>query len=93
MTSQEIHKLVSIIEDLICFRVDIDEFEEIMPKISQLMYKRYCGTDTLADLKNNIENKTIEIMKDSSKAEELLIKAGIYNESGELNKEYKSEEP
>ena len=43
MTSKEIHKLVSIIEDLICFRVTLDEFEKIMPEISELMYHRYCS--------------------------------------------------
>lgn len=43
----------------------------------------------IEDLKDKIENKTIEILKDNSKAEEFLIETGIYTEDGELSGEYR----
>lgn len=42
MRSDEILQLVGLIEDLICFMVDPEVFEEIMPKISEVMHNRYC---------------------------------------------------
>ncbi len=42
MTDADILKLTELIEDLICNRVDIDTFEEILPKVSTVLYNRYC---------------------------------------------------
>ena len=42
MTRADIMKLVSLIEDAICQRVEISEYEEILPKVSEVLYNRYC---------------------------------------------------
>ena len=44
MTNDETIKLVEIIEDAICNRVDIDKYEEILPKVSKILFERYCKT-------------------------------------------------
>lgn len=59
MTRPDILKLVCLIEDAICQRVDIDEFEEILPKVSEVLYNRYCKIKpeyyikVMKDKKNN----------------------------------------
>ena len=77
MTTEDIHKLVSLIEDVICQRVDIDEFEDIMPKVSQLMYNRYCndrkrsvGFDTTGMSKKELETEYFieEVVDDNSRS-------------------------
>ena len=45
--------LVSFIEDGVCMRVDIDEYEEIMPKISMILYNRYCIVDSKERISEN----------------------------------------
>ncbi len=42
MKREDILKLVCLIEDAICQRVDINEYEEILPKVSEVLYNRYC---------------------------------------------------
>lgn len=42
MNNKQIFQLVSSIEDAISFRVDIDIYEEILPKIATVLYNRYC---------------------------------------------------
>jgi len=43
MTSPDIFKLVSLIEDAIYERVDIDDFEIILPEVATVLYNRYCS--------------------------------------------------
>ena len=45
MNSKDVMKLAGLFEDLICMRVEIDEFEDIMPKVSDLLYNRYCKVE------------------------------------------------
>ena len=42
MRDDDIHKLAGLFEDSICSNIDLDEFEDIMPKIATVLYNRYC---------------------------------------------------
>lgn len=55
MKDSDIHKLLSLIEDLICNRVDIAEYEDILPKLSKLMYHRYCSGENEGLVKSKLE--------------------------------------
>jgi hypothetical protein len=64
MTSEQVFKLVQLIEDGICMKVDIDDYEEIMPKVALVLFNRYCsGLET---------NEGLALMKEMKELENVL---------------------
>ncbi len=80
MKESDILKLAGLIEDLICFRVDIDTFDEILPKVSTVLYNRYCkdakGGIVPPNQGEPIVNEAIGEMKFTPKRGKAIIKMG-----------------